>query len=102
MPAAWREEYGLRRYGFHGLSYAWALDRAAELLGRGPERLQVVIAHLGGGCSACAVRDGRSVPQWNVTARPLEFAMRIGGALGGGGWMAGWLGVQPCQLWGAW
>ncbi|MFI9770270.1 acetate/propionate family kinase [Streptomyces sp. NPDC052415] len=60
VPAAWREEFGLRRYGFHGLSYAWALDRTAELLGRDPAQLQVVITHLGGGCSACAVREGRS------------------------------------------
>jgi acetate kinase len=71
VPTAWREEYGLRRYGFHGLSYAWALDRAAELLGRGPEQLQLVIAHLGGGCSACAVRDGRSVDT-TMGFTPLE------------------------------
>ncbi|MBQ1116496.1 acetate/propionate family kinase [Streptomyces sp. C3-3] len=61
VPTSWREDFGLRRYGFHGLSYAWALDRAAELLGRPPEDLHLVIAHLGGGCSACAVRDGVSV-----------------------------------------
>ncbi|MFC8104360.1 acetate/propionate family kinase [Streptomyces sp. NPDC057363] len=71
VPAAWREEYGLRRYGFHGLSYAWALDRTAELLGRRPEELHVVIAHLGGGCSACAVRDGRSVDT-TMGFTPLE------------------------------
>ncbi|MET9560691.1 acetate/propionate family kinase [Streptomyces tauricus] len=61
VPAGWREEYGLRRYGFHGLSYTWALARTAELLGRRPEQLQLVMVHLGGGCSACAVREGRSV-----------------------------------------
>ncbi|MEV7190191.1 acetate/propionate family kinase [Streptomyces sp. NPDC093510] len=71
VPAAWRQEYGLRRYGFHGLSYAWALDRAAELLGRRPGQLHVVIAHLGGGCSACAVRDGRSVDT-TMGFTPLE------------------------------
>ncbi len=71
VPARWREEYGLRRYGFHGLSYAWALERAAELLGRRPEQLHVVIAHLGGGCSACAVRDGDSVDT-TMGFTPLE------------------------------
>ncbi|GGZ37027.1 acetate/propionate family kinase [Streptomyces poonensis] len=71
VPAAWREEYGLRRYGFHGLSYAWALGRTAELLGRPPGRLHLVIAHLGGGCSACAVRDGRSVDT-TMGLTPLE------------------------------
>ncbi|MCW8095794.1 acetate kinase [Streptomyces tauricus] len=51
----------MRRYGFHGLSYTWALARTAELLGRRPEQLQLVMVHLGGGCPACAVREGRSV-----------------------------------------
>jgi acetate kinase len=61
LPAEWRAKWGLRRYGFHGLSYAWATRRAALLLGRPPEDLQLVLAHLGGGASVCAVRDGRSV-----------------------------------------
>ncbi|WP_405621046.1 acetate/propionate family kinase [Streptomyces sp. NBC_01508] len=61
VPETWRGEYGVRRYGFHGLSYAWALGRTAELLRRRPTSLRIVIAHLGGGCSACAVRDGTSV-----------------------------------------
>ncbi|MFD3523564.1 acetate/propionate family kinase [Streptomyces sp. NPDC058653] len=61
VPETWRGEFGVRRYGFHGLSYAWALARAADLLGQRPKDLRIVIAHLGGGCSACAVRDGTSV-----------------------------------------
>jgi acetate kinase len=61
LPAPWRERWGLRRYGFHGLSYAWACDRAAELLGRPPAGLNLVVAHLGGGASVCAVAGGRSV-----------------------------------------
>jgi acetate kinase len=61
LPAEWRAAYGLRRYGFHGLSYAWATGRAAQLLGRPAGELQMVLAHLGGGSSVCAVRDGRSV-----------------------------------------
>ncbi|MEU5983709.1 acetate/propionate family kinase [Streptomyces sp. NPDC047434] len=71
VPAGWREAYGLRRYGFHGLSYAWALARTAELLGRRPERLQLVMVHLGGGCSACAVREGHSVDT-TMGFTPLE------------------------------
>ncbi|MFI0237782.1 acetate/propionate family kinase [Streptomyces sp. NPDC016845] len=71
VPALWRETYGVRRYGFHGLSYTWALDRAAELLGRRPGQLHVVLAHLGGGCSACAVRDGRSADT-TMGFTPLE------------------------------
>lgn len=61
LPLAWTQRYDLRRYGFHGLSYAWALRRAAELLERPVGCLHVVLAHLGGGCSACAVKEGRSV-----------------------------------------
>lgn len=61
LPGPWREKWGLRRYGFHGLSYAWALERAAELLGRPTTELDLVLAHLGGGSSVCAVSGGRSL-----------------------------------------
>jgi acetate kinase len=61
LPADWRARWGLRRYGFHGLSYAWATRRTAQLLGRPVGDLHLVIAHLGGGASVCAVRGGRSV-----------------------------------------
>ncbi|MBB2911098.1 acetate kinase [Streptosporangium becharense] len=71
LPAEWRSRYGLRRYGFHGLSYAWTLRRAAELLRRPAATLQVVLAHLGGGSSVCAVREGRSVDT-SMGFTPLE------------------------------
>jgi acetate kinase len=71
LPGEWRARYGLRRYGFHGLSYAWATRRAAELLGRSADGLSVVAAHLGGGSSVCAVRDGRSVDT-SMGFTPLE------------------------------
>lgn len=61
IPAEWRSRWRLRRYGFHGLSYAWATRRAAQLLDRPAADLHLVIAHLGGGASVSAVRDGRSV-----------------------------------------
>ncbi|MEV4801688.1 acetate/propionate family kinase [Nonomuraea sp. NPDC049421] len=60
LPPEWREKHGLRRYGFHGLSYAWAVDRVADLLGRPVAELELVLAHLGGGASVCAVSGGRS------------------------------------------
>jgi acetate kinase len=71
LPRVWRERFGVRRYGFHGLSYAWALARTAELLRRPPEELNLVVAHLGGGCSACAVRGGRGVDT-TMGFTPLE------------------------------
>jgi len=61
LPASWRSRWGLRRYGFHGLSYAWATRRAARLLDRDVAELQMVLTHLGGGSSVCAVNAGRSV-----------------------------------------
>lgn len=71
VPERWRTEYGLRRYGFHGLSYTWALQRTSQALGRPVDNLQVVLVHLGGGCSACAVRNGRSVDT-TMGLTPLE------------------------------
>jgi acetate kinase len=56
LPARLRET--VRVYGFHGLSHAWAAARAGEEL---PDAGRVVVAHLGGGQSLCAVADGRSV-----------------------------------------
>ena len=61
IPAGWSEHQSLRRYGFHGLSHAYASRRAAELLGRPLEELRLVTAHLGAGASLAAVKGGRSV-----------------------------------------
>ena len=61
LPRSWIERFGLRRYGFHGLSHAWAASRAAELLGTDPAELRVVTCHLGAGASLAAVADGTSV-----------------------------------------
>lgn len=61
VPWRWTTEWGLRRYGFHGLGHQWATKRAAELLGRPVEELRLVTSHLGGGASLAAVRHGASV-----------------------------------------
>jgi acetate kinase len=71
VPARWRDEWGVRRYGFHGLSVAWSSERATELLGRAAEGLRLVVCHLGGGSSVTAVRDGRSVDT-TMGFSPLE------------------------------
>jgi acetate kinase len=63
LPAEWRERWGIRRYGFHGLSHAWASRRAGG--GR------VVTCHLGAGASLAAVRDGRCVDT-TMGFTPLE------------------------------
>jgi acetate kinase len=71
LPAKWTREWGIRRYGFHGLSHAYCARRAAEMLGALPhpqpfsrgERgdFRIIVCHLGHGCSASAVRDGKCV-----------------------------------------
>jgi acetate kinase len=74
LPSTWRTEWGIRRYGFHGLSVEWAVNRAAELLHRPLDDLQLVVAHLGGGCSVTAVDGGRSV-RTSMGYTPLEGLM---------------------------
>jgi acetate kinase len=61
LPAEWVAPWGLRRYGFHGLSCEWSTGRAAVLLGRPVDALRLVICHLGAGASVTAVAGGRSV-----------------------------------------
>jgi acetate kinase len=61
IPARWRDELGVRRYGFHGLSHSWATRRVAELVGRDVTELRIVTCHLGAGASLAAVRGGKSV-----------------------------------------
>jgi acetate kinase len=62
LPEAWRAR-GIRRYGFHGLSVAWASERVPVP--------RLVVCHLGGGCSVTAVRDGRSIDT-TMGFTPLE------------------------------
>lgn len=65
VPREWRQEHGVRRYGFHGTSYAYVSRTAAAWLQRerdvDPSASRVVVLHLGNGASACAVHGGRSI-----------------------------------------
>jgi acetate kinase len=63
VPRRWREEWGVRRYGFHGLAVAWVAEQV-------PTR-RLVVCHLGGGCSVTAVLDGHSVDT-TMGFSPLE------------------------------
>ena len=71
VPTAWTTDLGIRRYGFHGLSHAWASRRAATIVARPPPSLKIVVAHLGAGASLCAVAGGRSVDT-TMGFTPLE------------------------------
>jgi acetate kinase len=63
LPRSWRNDWGICRYGFHGLSVAWSAERVPFP--------RLVVCHLGGGCSVTAVRDGRSV-ETTMGFSPLE------------------------------
>ncbi len=71
IPSEWRERLGVRRYGFHGLSHAYASRRAAELVGRALEEMRIVTCHLGAGASLAAVMQGVSVDT-TMGFTPLE------------------------------
>src|ERR1035437_8339941 len=74
VPDKWFSEWGVRRYGFHGISVAWSTERAAALLARPVAQLHTVVAHLGSGCSVTAVEGGRSVAT-SMGMTPLEGLM---------------------------
>ena len=85
VPKEWRERWDIRRFGFHGLSHAWASRRAGELLGQPREQLRLVTAHLGAGASLAAVRFGRSVDT-TMGFTPMEglvMATRSGASIPG-------------------
>ena len=75
LPMAWAGRWGVRRYGFHGLSHAWVARRAPEMLGLvvggGAGDVRIVSCHLGAGASLCAISLGRSVDT-TMGFTPLE------------------------------
>jgi acetate kinase len=74
VPYDWGDRWGVRRFGFHGLSVEWSVRSAARSLQRAVERTDVVVAHLGSGCSVTAVASGRSA--WtSMGFTPLEGLM---------------------------
>ena len=57
LPYAWYADWGVRRFGFHGISHRYCAGRAAEIVGRDPAGLRIINCHLGGGCSAAAIHN---------------------------------------------
>lgn len=72
-PYSWFEN-GIRRYGFHGISFQYCSKRAAEISGRDLRSLKMVICHLGSGASLCAVLNGKSIDT-TMGFTPLEGLM---------------------------
>lgn len=101
LPEEWRRRWGLRRFGFHGLSHAWASRRVAELSGRPVGELRTVTCHLGSGASLAAVAGGVSVDT-TMGFTPLEglvMATRSGSVDPGLLlWLEEHLGLPPAEL----
>jgi acetate kinase len=101
LPAEWRRRWDLRRFGFHGLSHAYASRRAAQLLERDVEELRLVTCHLGAGASLAAVLGGRSVDT-TMGFTPLEglvMATRSGSVDPGLLlWLEEHVGLPPAEL----
>lgn len=74
LPYAWYSDWGIRRFGFHGISHAYCAGRAAEVLGRPLAELRLVTCHLGNGCSLAAIAGGHSVDT-TMGFTPLEGLM---------------------------
>lgn len=71
LPADLSAQHGLRRYGFHGTSHQFVANRVAEYLQDDIRNLRIITCHLGGGCSVCAVENGRSI-ETSMGMTPLE------------------------------
>lgn len=101
VPWEWTTRYGIRKYGFHGLSHQYASRRAAELLDRPIEHLRMVTCHLGAGASLAAVVGGASVDT-TMGFTPLDglvMATRAGAVDPGiVVWVQQHLGLSPSEV----
>ncbi len=71
LPYQLYRRHKIRRYGFHGTSHRYVTYRYGRMLGLPPERVRIITLHLGNGCSACAIREGRSF-NTSMGFTPLE------------------------------
>jgi acetate kinase len=71
LPFKLADKYGIKRYGFHGLSHAYVVNQAAGVLNKPLAQLNLISCHLGSGCSVAAVRKGKPV-DISMGFTPLE------------------------------
>ncbi len=71
LPYEYYEKYGIRRYGFHGTSHRFVSEKAAEMLDKDFDELNIITCHLGNGASVAAVKNGESVDT-SMGLTPLE------------------------------
>jgi acetate kinase len=61
VPEDWYKKHGVRRYGFHGTSYKFITQKTAEILGKKPDKVNLIVAHIGSGASISAIKNGQSI-----------------------------------------
>ena len=71
LPYEYYEKYKIRRFGFHGTSHKYITNRAAEMLGKDVNEVNLITCHLGNGSSICAVKNGKSIDT-SMGFTPLE------------------------------
>ncbi len=71
LPYELYQKYGIRRYGFHGISHRYVARRAAAIMGKGKYDINAITCHLGNGCSVTAVKEGKSIDT-SMGLTPLE------------------------------
>jgi acetate kinase len=59
IPYEYYEQFAIRKYGFHGISHGFVAKKVVQLEGK--NNLRIISCHLGGGCSVCAIKDGKSI-----------------------------------------
>lgn len=60
VPYSWYQNYQIRRYGFHGISYRYILEKLTEILKKPAQNINTIVCHLGNGASVCAIKNGQS------------------------------------------
>jgi acetate kinase len=71
IPKDLYEDHGIRKYGFHGTSFQYVMEAAADHLGKNSSDLNLIVTHLGGGASMCCIKNGKSIDT-TMGLTPLE------------------------------
>ncbi|SFB80162.1 acetate kinase [Brevinema andersonii] len=74
LPYEYYEKYGIRRYGFHGTSYAYVTQEAAKFLNKSQDQVNLIVCHIGNGASMAAIKNGKSIDT-SMGFTPLEGLM---------------------------
>ncbi len=71
LPYNYYDDFGIKRYGFHGTSHSFVAKKTAKLLNKELNELNLITAHLGNGASVCAIKNGKSIDT-SMGFTPLE------------------------------